>query len=373
MIITHTFSDGPSEFNSSRWRSANPTRALIQAGHKVHLIHIDQWMKDTDYCRRACADSDIIILQRVMVEEGRDRAKYWKEKGKTLVVDFDDAYQLIDNTNAAHKFWGNGTVEISAPYGVKFEKSLDRHPIEQFIEGVSRYCAGATMPGRVLADEWKRHFPCWYLPNYVDTSTYLPALRRPKLNTGKIIIGYGGSLSHVNSFKLSGIEEALRRVFIQRKNVRLLISGDDRIYKQVPVPNDRKSHLGYVLWNDWPNILRRYDITIAPLAGTYDYSRSSIKCVEAAVMGIPIVATGCIAYKDFMDNNIGHFVSQGDDEQNKSARSDEWESKILQVIDNWEDEKEKMSHHTGYMMREWDVDNNVDKIVGVYENIVSGK
>ena len=90
-----------------------------------------------------------------------------------------------------------------------------------------------------------------------------------------------------------------------------MLCGDERIVPLLPIPRDRLIFQPYVQWFDWPRVLARFDIGIAPLAGRYDASRSQIKSMEFGVMAIPFVATGSEPYKDWMDVGCGQYVMDG--------------------------------------------------------------
>ena len=228
-------------------------------------------------------------------------------------------------------------VEIAHPMGIKYKKRLDVHPLQQFYEG-GAICSGFTMPSRILVEDYRWVTPCWYVPNYIDSPRYLAAKRKKLPNRdGEIIIGWGGSMSHINSFKRSGVAEALRRVLLKRKNVKVMICGDERIVPLLPLSKERIIFQPYVMWQDWPKVMSRFDIAIAPLAGRYDDSRSHIKLVEACIMGIPIVASGSVAYKDWIENGAGLYTSDSDNGENGfNKRANEWEELLIIRNTKWE-------------------------------------
>lgn len=369
MNVVSFQADGASEMNSSRWRGLVMVRPMRTAGHTVHTPNIAQWMAHTDEAKRLCAQADLIILQRVMVEESVERARFWQARGKPIVVDIDDHYQLIDPSNAAHKFWGLGEVEVHAAPGVSFKKTLARHPLAQFIAGVQAHCTGLTMPSRFLADEWRAVCPTWYVPNYIDAANYLAARAQVRPDPRYVTIGYGGSMSHVPSFQHSGVEEALRRVVAQRPRVRLMICGDKRVHDRLPVPADRKLHRNYVIWSDWSRVVAQFDIGIAPLAKTYDHARSFIKTMEFSLMGIPFVATGCPTYREWQDAGVGLYVEDGP-ESEKAARADAWEAALLDVVDRYDEHKARIDSQLEFAMG-FDAERNVGNVIRTYEEIVS--
>ena len=180
-------------------------------------------------------------------------------------------------------------------------------------------------------------------------------------------------MSHLNSFRKSGVSEALRRVFIQRKNVHFLLCGDKRIMDLLPLPKDRVTYQPYVTWSDWPKVFSKFDISLAPLAGVYDSSRSAIKLTEASIMGIPVVASASAPYKDYIESGVGIYPCNDDDNPStQTMRTDAWERSLLDIIDNYGYHKEKLDSQFEYAMK-WDVDANVQKIADVYQLVIDGR
>ena len=371
MNIVHVFSDSMSEFNSSGWRGVWPARALARAGHNVYMPLVDQWFRHTDEIRAWCARADIIIVQRVLVEESRDRVEYWHEKKKPIILDFDDSYEKLrpEDGNQASKFWYDGEVDVRHQMGVTYTKKLDIHPLEQ-VKMAAKFISGFSMPSKILAEDWQWLAPCYYIPNFIDSPRYLSAKKTKvwKSTGDELVIGWGGSLSHLNSFKFSGILDALTRVFKQRKNVKFLLAGDERIMPLLKLPRDRIIFQQYVMWSDWPKVMAKMDIVVAPLFNRYDHSRSGIKLMESALMGLPVVATGCPTYEDWMNKNIGLYINDGPKEEMKD-RSELWEQKLLDVIDHYSEYRDEMASHIDYAMS-WDVDANVKYIESVYKEVI---
>lgn len=373
MKIAHIFADSIGEANSSLWRGRIIVDALRRVGHTISFTHIDTWMKDSR--RSDLADADIIIIERVLVEESIQRAQFWRERGKAVVVDIDDAYHLLqsfeESGNQASKFWRDGIVDITYADGSKVEKRLGIKPLEQFRQGL-KFCAGLTMPSRVLAEDWKTYAKCWFVPNYIDQERYLPFTRPLPHRTDEIIIGWGGSMSHKISFEKSGVATALRNVLRQRPQAKLMVCGDQRIIDIVKCPPQQAIHQPYVTWNEWPRVLSRFDIGLAPLHGKYDWSRSAIKGVEYSTMGIPFIATGCPTYIDFQDAGVGEYIQDGED--NSGAIGDRavlWETKLLDMIDHYPAYLAKArSQHDREHAQEWWVDRRVNDIAATYQEIV---
>lgn len=326
--------DGWSEFNSSMFTCMVPHHALRHAGHDSTIIHVQDWISNNSRCKTVCSNADVIIIQRVLLNESFKTAEYWMKRGKRVYVSFDDAYHLIGPENAAYAFWGDGEVEIRNPAG-KFKQKIHPHPVDQFIENIQKISGGIT-PGRVLADDYSKYAPMIYLPNYLETHRYDPWFNNP-VHGVKKTIGWGGSLSHLTSFSGSGVERALHKILAQNSDWQFGLVGDNRLIKQLALPDDQLWFRHYVMFFDWPRILSSFDIGLAPLAMPYDQRRSRLKVMEYIAMGIPFVATRSEVYREFWECESGIFIEQGSpfvcDKPNERA----WQAAVQKIIDNYQD------------------------------------
>jgi len=367
MVICYIVADGISEYNSSGFRVSTPADALLRAGYEVHILNVRQWMAKTEYARSICQKADIIHLQRVLVTDTHGDILYWRSKGKAVVVDFDDAYQMIHDDNAAAPFWLHGEVEVRLPTGVEYSTKMDEHPVDQFQKGLD-VCTALITPSAILSDDWRVGAPEFVVPNFLDTKLYRAA---PKHNNSpNIILGWGGSLSHVQSWKDSGINEALQQILQERDNIRLLIVGDHRVVDQLPMRKDRIMFSPYTAWWNWQNTLMRYDIGLAPLAGDYDDRRSNLKVAEYLMSGLPFAATKSPVYEEFFEADSGRFVEHGYDKENYQSRTEDWYYSTMDIIDRIEYYRDRAeSNIETYGMR-YDADRGVSKIISVYKQII---
>ncbi len=132
-------------------------------------------------------------------------------------------------------------------------------------------------------------------------------------SAGQIILGWGGSISHVDSWVYSGVVEALDRVFEKYPQARLKFCGHegrldyifdrwgDKVIKQTGVKPEH-----------WPAVMSTFDIGLAPLdtrpldppwrkgapIASYDERRSWLKGVEYLSAGVPWVASDSRTYTD---------------------------------------------------------------------------
>lgn len=375
MNLLAFFSDGANEYNSSEWTLSTPTDSLrrlsdsIPKSSKINLklLNIAHWLRNTTEAQKWCNWADIITIQRVVIDESIERTVFWKQRGKAVALTWDDGYNFVDESNPAAAYWSRGTVTVNTPYG-SYESKLDKHPLDQFKVGL-RECAGGIVPSRILANDWRQYSPVFYLPNYPKSRRYVGAIRK---KSDYIVLGFGGSLGHKPSFTHSGILPALSRIIREYDNARLLLIGDRRIADLVPIAKSKLIYQNYVPYHEWPNTLAQMTISLAPLSQPFDMRRSMIKCMEAALMGIPLVTTGdalYTVYKDFYGTPGMVFVPSELTIDSYDQRAELWYQSLKMVIDNLPlyQQRAKESIEIGM---EWDVDRNAPNILKVYEQIL---
>jgi glycosyltransferase involved in cell wall biosynthesis len=352
MKIVYVYADRPEEWNSSEWRCAVPARALNRSGrYSAELLSLKDFADRTPKAQETCACSDVIVVQRNLFGAVLSSIQHWKARDKTVIADFDDAYDMLPANNSSYPFWIEG---VAIRPGEIVEK-MDPPPLTQFKWGL-RLVHGATVPSQRLADDWRNYTDIQYLPNYIDLEKY--SNNRYQEHDG-IILGWGGSASHLQSFSESGIIMALQQVCRARRQVKVMICGNDqRIYKQLPLPEDQIILQPWVPYAEWPRILSMFDIGLAPLHGAYDERRSWVKILEYMVMKIPWVASQGPAYHDL--RSYGWLVNN-----NSSA----WERVLLDMIDHLSDYKQEASFEPYLFGISQSIDENIDKIISAYVSI----
>lgn len=374
MNILYFIADGPNEYNSSRWRVSSVYNAINGRdwGHNARIASTRKWMEQDDETKELCRWADLISIQRVGIDKSIPAIKYWRSQGKAVIIDFDDDYFRINKSNAAFKFWGEGMVDITVTDGRQFQSPMTTHPIVQFIEGLKASTA-ATMPSELLAKDASKYTNTFFVPNYPERLLY-PQQNRKTLDPEKIVIGWGGSLSHIESFEHSGIVPALKNILGTMDNIYLLIVGDERVIKKLKelgVRGDKILFHSYVPYDRWYQTLQLYDIGVAPLAEEYDMRRSWIKVMEYMIMGIPFVATDTAPYENPRirhNARTGMFISQGDKASNANPIA--WENALMGIIGKMPDIKNKAEEDSIEHYENFLIDNNIESIVEIYKQII---
>ncbi|MFN3308062.1 MAG: hypothetical protein ACK44E_02540 [Anaerolineales bacterium] len=354
MKVVFVYADSQEEWNSSEWRCAIPYRAINRTGrHQAFLISTEDFASHQPQADEVCQEADLLVIERNLFGPVLSAIQYWKARDKVVLADFDDAYHLMHPSNLNYSFWSQG---VRRDNGQKVEPL----PLTQFKWGL-RLVHAATTPSQRLAEDWRAYTEMLYVPNYLDLSLYQNA--QPQEHDG-IIIGWGGSVSHYQSFVDSGVIPALQRLCRARPQVRVMICGADvRIVQQLNLPEGQILHAPWVPHNRWATVLSQFDIGIAPLAGEYDHRRSWIKVLEYMLMRIPWVASEGPPYKEF--RSYGWLV------QNTAQA---WQRVLFDVVDHWEDYKREAAGEAYLVALGKSIDENIfltlKQYAAVYEKVL---
>lgn len=318
----------------SEWRChmpANAINAANEAGRSPHTARLFHMPTALDWRHPAVMKqlgvADVLMFQRnVILPEVHEAMRYWRAVGKVVLTDIDDAYQDLPPSNPAHAYW------------IRNRMGLEMAPLDAFAEGLR--CSDAlTSPSKVILEDWKHIVPGFWLPNYCRRAGYDLLVPKPQgapdiafdydvsdpakpqfrgqLRDGTentVVIGWGGSISHLDSWLFSGVVEALDRLFEKWPQARLKFCGHE-------------SRLDYVFerWGDkvirqtgvrpehWPQVVGSFDVGLAPLdmrklepwregapVASYDERRSWLKGIEYLCAGVPWVGSKSATYNDLV-------------------------------------------------------------------------
>ncbi len=351
MKIVYVFADQPGEWNSSEWRCAIPARAINQTGrHKAELVSIQDFGANTLAAQRACASADVLVVQRKLYGPVLAAIQHWKARDKAIIADFDNAYQLIPPSHPDYPFWAQGLEQTPGGAPVR----LDPAPMQEFQWGL-RLVHAVTVPSKRLADDWQAQANVQYLPNYIELRNY--ELACPESHAG-VIIGWGGSAAHAESFEGSGAFAALQKVCAARPEVKVLICGARAVFEALPVPQAQKLFQPWRPFTEWPQLLSSFDIGLAPLYGEYDQRRSWVKVLEYMAMKIPWVASESPAYQDL--RGYGWMVTN---------TPGSWERVLLDMVDNLPAYKKEAAGEAYVFGIGQNIEENINAVLATYASI----
>ena len=352
MKILFVESDQMAEYNCSNWRCVIPSMGLSRAGIQSRVVRIEPWMQRDPECVELTKDADIIFVQRNTFNEVLNEIFYWRHNGKIVVVDLDDAYEyMTENTGSpSYELWINSRIKQEDG---KYLQVYPR-PLDQLKWGVQ--LAGAlSSPSGVICDDWKQYARTYLFPNYIDRELYT---RRPVYHpSGRILIGWGGSMTHLLSWQASGIADACRRIITERKNVDLFLLGDPRVQKFIDVPPSRKMAIGWVSSAEFGLRMCVADIGVIPLYGEYDRRRSWIKSLEFTSLGTPWLGTNMEPNQTI---KTGRLVENG---------FMNWYTALNESIDNLPELKDQATENVK-VGDAYAIQNNIDNLVTLFKRII---
>lgn len=257
------------------WRLVDPAKYLRKKD-------IDAYVSENGINDIEAEWADIIVIQSVTDKDGIALLRrHQVERGLKIIVEADDHIELNPDSPFA-----------------KDHRVFDA----QFVISRTMNIADAvTTTTETLAKTLSPYSNNIHvLPNYIDMDRWdLPHLEN---TTGRIRIGWAGSITHIEDMKL--IEKPIRKICREYPSVQLVFVGDPRIaeiFKGLPV----EIQLG-VPFEAWPAKLRslRLDIGLAPLKDTpFNRCKSNIKWIEYAIAGIPGVFSPLV----YSDISTKHF------------------------------------------------------------------
>lgn len=314
---------------------------------------------------------DIVVMERnVVTNESHDFIRYFQGLGKPICLDWDDDYPRLPFSNPAHAFW------------ILNKGNLDPPPLKM-LEKALHMADGFTSPSKMILQDWAEAADgrTYWLPNYAPRGWY-EMLPGPEQN-GRIVIGWGGSVSHYDSWHGSGLYEAAVRVVEKRPEVLFRIHGNDpRIWAHLPLTDKNKEMVPGVPPEQWPQLLSKFDIGVAPLHGEYDQRRSWIKGLEYSLAAVPWLGTAGAPYADLWaaldadDATKGAGVGVGAPnpvtEQEVADNVDAWEAVLLAAIDDLPQRKAKAQAARAYALEHWTSEANVESTVALYRKIAAG-
>jgi glycosyltransferase involved in cell wall biosynthesis len=275
-------------------------------------------------------DYQVIVGQRV----GKtDALPIWRRlvAGHRLVYEIDDDFWTIDPTNLRAKIDAT-PVRMDA--------------IEQAI-GVSHMVVTTTEP---LAEVLRTHNPnVRVVPNLIDGR--LLDVERPRRDN--LVVGWAGGDSHLRDWR--ELADHLIRFLKRHPDAEFHCIGSDfaKVYK-IPAR--------VTGWQDiWPYYRSiDFDIGLAPLADIpFNRSKSPIKALEYAALGIPVIASAVGPYAEYVLDGVTGFLVR---------REHEW-GRYLHLLATDHQLRADMGGKAKEHAAEWTIQNGWERWAAVYEEV----
>ena len=357
MIITFVYPAESKYWEGIEWRCNMPAKAINRTGvHKANVISDIDFAYHSNQCITHCLESDVIVIYYKIYGRIISAIHHWQARDKTIVVDFDEAYQLLDPESDEYKFWFEG-LEITEDDNLKY---ISPAPMTQFKWGL-KLVDGISVPSERLANDWMSFNEIAVIPNYINVEAY-NAPKKKRVN-GDFVIGWHGTNNRINVLEKSGALAALILALEENPESTLKIYLDDK--KKIQL--DALSHDQIEVYENtdrsqWLEALTQIDIGLVPMVGQFDQRKSMRTVLEYMVMKIPWIGS---------QKTICHEAeSYGSIAENVT---DDWKIKLEEIINQYDAYKEYALQDPFLFGIGKSIDENIGKSINVYKRFIAVK
>lgn len=203
---------------------------------------------------------------------------------------------------------------------------LDRtteHDRKKVIDTIN-WCDGITVTTEYLANLYRHALnkKCWVIRNSINPKQYKLAQQlEPSQKRKTVNICYlCGTNTHDEDFSCA--EKALYEVLSAHSEARLYLIGPlskGRLIESVRGQIVRKKYMPYL---QLQRLTAKMDINIAPLVvDDFNQSKSEIKIFEAALVGVPTIASPIQPYKNLITSGKNGYIASTHDEWKKQLET----------------------------------------------------
>jgi glycosyltransferase involved in cell wall biosynthesis len=357
--IVFIATDLPKEYNSEYYRCYLPWRSLRNAGYPATFIHVEDWIGHTAESNAACNEADLIIIQRNLFGSVPVEMLYWMAKGKRCIIDLDDGYQFmkVSSGSPSAEFWLQG---ITQPDASGQRHKLPVTPLQTLTEAV-KACGFVSSPSKVICQDWQHLAKTYYLPNYLNLQNY--GHFEVNKDPGKVVIGYFQSSGHMDSWRQSGVDDAIVQLAAKYKQVVLMIVGDPTPCREArkKIAPARRVEFGWIPSVIMGKALSFFDIGLIPIASDYDNRRSPLKSMEYSCFGLPWIGSDAPPTWELCQS--GTLVQN---------TTEAWYKALEDHILHIEDYRARAVDDAPLYQERYDAMLNADTLMGIYGQIIEG-
>jgi glycosyltransferase involved in cell wall biosynthesis len=304
------------------------TTSLYRTVHLQEQLHAlgyeadrGDWFDEEAIDVDAAKNADVLFLYRLPMSPRLERLiNEARSAGKTIIFDTDDLVfepELIE--------WHRAVQQLTAAERQQYARDVERY------RRTLLACDAVTVATPFLAElvhDCGR--PAFVHRNALgaemfDYATRLYEARRSRGE--RIVIGYGsGTATHDVDFVEAA--PALLELLGEFAQVELWIAGPLKLPSDFARFDARVRRFPLSDWRGWFELLAEMDIAIAPLErdNVFCRAKSEVKFVEAAAVGVPVVASATDAYERAIGGESGFLAASNDD----------WLTKLRALIEDAE-------------------------------------
>jgi glycosyltransferase involved in cell wall biosynthesis len=233
---------------------------------------------------------------------------------------------------------------------------LNDERAKESIRRCVRMCDMVTTTNQHLADTLSPY--CEHieiLPNYVKAG--LLDLHRPRRD--RVTVGWAGGTSHL--IDMVDIEDVLKQLVVDHPDIDLHSIG----YDFSPLLRDLRYRCRRTNWQQdvgryYKNI--DFDIAVAPSADVpFNRSKTPIRALEMAALGIPIVAQNRLPYSEFVQDGVTGFLVDTDTD---------WSDRLGELIGD-ENLRAELGANARRQAADWTIEKNWPRWEAAYEKAAS--
>jgi glycosyltransferase involved in cell wall biosynthesis/SAM-dependent methyltransferase len=291
-----------------RYRCEHQAEQLQSYGFATDVAYFDQVDLDAVLNSYQC-----FLLHRVPHRMTVERfIRKAEELGKPVIFDIDDLVFDEDKLGYIRALEGRSPQEVQ----------LYRDNIKQHHRTLSlcKFAVVATEPLRAAVQRTFPQIHCFINPNGLNDIQLRQAeqalqINKPAADAQIVRIAYlSGTPTHNRDFK--ECSRALERVLETYSHARLMLVGHIDSGEEFARFGERIELRPPVSWQDLPRLIRRVDINLAPLEGDNPFTecKSSLKYFEAAILGIPTVASDLEPYRKSVAHGENGYLCRTEEE-----------------------------------------------------------
>lgn len=342
------------------WRCNNIAKAIERTGlHHAVTLEIPAFVSKNENCVRVCQDADLIVIHRYDIGIVLQSALYWKAQKKKIVLDLDEAVDLIPPEMEQYRFWFEGEVQAQQDIPENVEKRIHPAPIQQITWAMSLMDA-VTSSTRRLAGDWEKHGRIRVIQDYLSFDRYLTVKSHQE---DEVWIGMGGSAISSQSYENSGLISALEEVCRLCPQVHLWLGNTPvDLITRINIPPNQKVTYSWIPPEDWPSHLSNLDIGLALAFTEYDLRFSRNRVLEYLACKIPWIGSNHLPHSDLKD--YGMLVDNS---------KESWYQGLMMMVNSLPEYRAKAAGNAYLFALSQDIDENIGNILDVYENILREK
>ncbi len=354
MVVTYIYFNNLTDQIRIQVRCRNMADAINRTGtHRANLLDMTSFIQNTEHVQKICGESDLLIVYRYLYGPVLTAVQYWKARDKKVIVDFDQAFNYLVDSQPAYSFWFEG-MPLD---GLDIENNfvIDPPPIEQFKWGLA-LVDGVTAPSVRLVDDWSRFTNTYKVLDYINTHHY-PASNQTPGN--EIWIGPGSRVDF-DCFEKSGLLAAMENVCRKCPHVKLVLSGMGEKSAAINVNSEQLKIYSPRYFEDWVDVLLRLDIGLMPISRNYDLRLGSYDLLEFMISRIPWIASEEPTFHNL--SQYGQWVRN---------TPDVWETAILKTMEQLDACKRHAAGEPFLFALNQDISVNIPRVLKVYDTIIS--